>query len=170
MVRFDELPRRPYNRPLMAISSREVLAVQRYYPQIYLACHTRHHRRRSNPAQLTSHDSALLAHLREESPVSPSSLARHLGVGRPTVSAAIKRLLGLGYLSQTRDTSDARALGLWLTPKGTRALQMSSVLDTKRVTLLLAGLSTRQRAHAIEGLQLLAQAATELPHRKRGTE
>jgi DNA-binding MarR family transcriptional regulator len=169
MIRFDELPAPSLQSGPMAVSNRDVLAVQRCYPQIYLACHTRHQRRRSNSAELTGHESALLAHLREDVPITPSALAAHLGTGRPAMSAAIKRLLACGYLRQTRGASDARVRGLWLTPEGTRALQLSSVLETKRVVMLLAALSAEERAAALAGLELLAHAAGTLPKRDWGT-
>ena len=41
----------------------EVLALQRFYPQIYLACHLDHVRRKSTAFGLTSNESSLLAHL-----------------------------------------------------------------------------------------------------------
>jgi DNA-binding MarR family transcriptional regulator len=150
----------------MPVSSRDVAAVQRCYPKIYLACHTRHQRRHSNAAQLTAHESALLAHLSEDAPVRPSDLARHLGVGRSTVSAAIKRLTALGYVAQSRDAGDARVFALRVTPRGSQAMQASSVLESGRVEALLAGLSKRDRTRAIEGLELFAHAAALLPPRR----
>jgi DNA-binding MarR family transcriptional regulator len=150
----------------MPVAKRDVMAVQRYYPQIYLACHTRHQRRRSNTAQLTSHESSLLAHLSPETPMRPATLARHLGVGASTLSAAVKRLTALGYIVRTRDASDGRAASLRLSALGARAMQAGSVLDTDRVELLLARLAPPERRRAVEGLALLAGAATALPRRQ----
>src|SRR5262245_38842808 len=121
----------------MPVSNRDVAAVQRYYPQIYLACHTQHQRRRANAASLTAHESRLPAHLAHDAPLRASALARHLGVGASTLSAAVKRLTTLGYIVRERDTSDHRALSLRLSAQGARAMQASSVLETRRVTTLL---------------------------------
>ena len=144
----------------MPVSNRDVEAVQRYYPQIYLACHTQHQRRRVNAASLTANESSLLAHLSPDAPMRAATLARHLGVGASTLSAAVKRLTRLGYIVRARDLADGRALALRLSAQGVRAMQASSVLDTRRVTVMLGRLSVKSRARAIDGLRLLAQAAT----------
>jgi DNA-binding MarR family transcriptional regulator len=145
------------------VTNRDVAAVQRFYPQIYLACHTEHHRRRSNAAQLTTYESSLLSHLSEEEAMRASHLARHLGVGRSTLSASIKRLTSLGYIARAKEDADGRALALRLSPQGAKAMQAGSVLDSARVKALLAQLSTAQRERALEGLALLAHAATKVP-------
>jgi DNA-binding MarR family transcriptional regulator len=143
----------------MPVSNRDVAAVQRYYPQIYLACHTQHQRRRSNSASLTANESSLLAHLAHDEPLRASTLARHLGVGPSTLSAAVKRLTALGYIVRQRDQTDQRALSLRLSAQGARAMQGSSVLETRRVAMVLSKLSAADRARAVDGLRLLADAA-----------
>jgi DNA-binding MarR family transcriptional regulator len=143
----------------MPVSNRDVAAIQRYYPQIYLACHTRHQRRRANAASMTPNESSLLAHLHHEAPLRASALARHLGIGASTLSAAVKRLVALGYIVRERDQADRRALSLRLSAQGERAMQGSSVLETRRVATMLAKLSATERTRAIEGLRLLADAA-----------
>jgi MarR family transcriptional regulator, organic hydroperoxide resistance regulator len=150
----------------MPVTTRDVAAVQRCYPKIYLACHTKHQRRRSNAAQLTAHESSLLAHLSEAHPTRPSDLAKHLGIGRSTVSAAVKRLVALGYIAHARAEDDGRVMALRLSPKGAKAMQAGSVLESGRVKALLAQLTERERGRAIEGLELLARAAGSLPSRK----
>jgi DNA-binding MarR family transcriptional regulator len=146
----------------MRVSNHEVAAVQRFYPQIYLACHTRHHRRRTTAGSLTPHESSILAHLTGE-PMRAASLARHLGIVPSTLSAAIKRLVALGHVTRTRDHRDGRAIALRLSSQGARAMQQSSVLETSRVAALLGRLDPPDRAVAIRGLALLATAARGLP-------
>lgn len=147
----------------MPVSNRDVAAVQRYYPQIYLACHTRHQRRRSNAAGLTANESSLLAHLSADQPMRAAPLARHLGVGPSTLSATVKRLTTLGYIVRTADEADRRAVSLRLSAVGLRAMQAASVLESRRVAAVLAKLSAGQRARAIAGLRLLAEAARSGP-------
>jgi len=151
----------------MPVPNGDVAAVQRLYPQIYLACHTRHQRRASNTAHLTAHESGILAHLNPTVPMRASELARHLGVGRSTMSAALKRLTRLGYIDRTRDRDDRRAARLQLSAIGGRAMQTGSVLETSRVQAMLARLSRADRTRAIDGLTLLAAAAMGLPKRTR---
>jgi DNA-binding MarR family transcriptional regulator len=143
----------------MPVPNRDVAAVQHYYPQIYLACHTQHQRRRANAASLTANESSLLAHLAHDQPLRASTLARHLGVGASTLSAAVKRLTALGYIVRERDPHDQRASALRLSAQGARAMQGSSVLETRRVAAVLAKLTAAERSRAIEGLRLLADAA-----------
>ena len=143
----------------MAVSNRDVRLVQVAYPQIYFACHTRHIRRASTPERLSAADSTLLAHLDEERPVRSTTLARHLGVANSTLSAAIARLTSHGYVMQSRDAADRRALELRLSRKGAAAMQASSVLDTPLVRKMLALLTSAERKRALDGLALLARAA-----------
>ena len=131
------------------------------YPQIYFACHTRHIRRASTPERLSSADSTLLAHLDERRPVRSTTLARHLGLANSTLSAAIARLAAHGYVMQSRDAADKRAIELRLSRKGAAAMQASSVLDTARVQRMLQQLNAAERKRALDGLALLARAARE---------
>jgi len=144
----------------MAVSNRDVLLVQRCYPQIYLACHTRHGRRRRNDAQLTPQESTILAHLSEHDAMRAADLARHLGVVASTTSAAIKRLTALGFIVREPDSNDRRAAAIRLSRQGVKAMQASSVLEPARVSTMLARLSAANRARALAGLQLLADAAS----------
>ena len=144
------------------MSARDVRIVQTCYPQIYLACHTRHQRAASSPHSLSPRDSTLLAHLDEARPTTPSALARHLGVGGPTMSAAVKRLVRLGYVEQERDPADARRMRLRLARKGAAAMRDSSVLEAARVRRVLAKLSPADRRTALDGLTLLARAAQDV--------
>jgi DNA-binding MarR family transcriptional regulator len=142
-------------------ASRDVRIVQTCYPQIYLACHTRHVRAASSPHSLSARDSSLLAHLDETRPTAPSVLARHLGVGASTLSAAIKRLVRLGYVEQDRHPEDARRVRLCLAREGALAMRDSSVLDVRRVRRVLARLTPADRRAALDGLALLARASQE---------
>jgi DNA-binding MarR family transcriptional regulator len=153
------------------MSSRQVRALQRYYPQVYLACHVDHVRTRSNRYHLSAHDSTLLAHLDETAPTLAGRLARHLGVSNSTLSAALARLETLGYLTRRPRPSDRRQLELRLTELGARAMSAASVLDARRVARVLERLSAAQQRRAVAGLALLAGAArrhqAESPRRKR---
>jgi DNA-binding MarR family transcriptional regulator len=149
------------------MSARDIRLVQTCYPQIYLACHTRHTRAASSPHGLSARDSSLLAHLDETRPMTPSALARHLDVGGPTMSAAVKRLVRLGYIEQSRHPEDARRLELRLARKGAAAMRDSSVLDAMRVKKLLAMLTPGERRAALAGLSTLARAARLVMHENR---
>lgn len=149
------------------LERRAVEEIQRCYPQIYLACHTRHVRAASTPHRLSAKDSSLLTHLSATEPRTPGELAAHMGVGASTLSAAIRRLGGLGYLRRSQDQSDRRAAALTLTEQGAKAMAATSVLDENRVAALLALLSGKERERAVEGMRLLAEASSRLRSREK---
>jgi DNA-binding MarR family transcriptional regulator len=136
--------------------------VLRHYPQIYLACHLEHPRARTNRFHLTDKDIVLLGHLDRTTPMLAGQLARHLGVGAPALSAQLQRLELRDYLSRSVRPRDRRHVELRLTPLGAEALATTSILDPGRVTALLAQLKPQERARAVRGLALLAQAARRL--------
>jgi DNA-binding MarR family transcriptional regulator len=157
MLRFDEVSTRQYEARMSA----DVRAVQRAYPQIYLACHTRHRRTATSDEGLSPRDGALLSHVDELRGVRPTDLARHLGIGLSTLSEAIDRLSDRGYVAVAQAKADRRARELRLTKKGVSALAATSVLDGKRVAAVLGRLSDSERRAALRGISLLARASRE---------
>jgi DNA-binding MarR family transcriptional regulator len=139
-----------------------VRRVQRAYPQIYLACHVRHVTVGADG--LSTRDAAILAHLDELSPVTAGELARHLGIGAPTLSEALERLEELGLATRSRDRRDRRQVAVRITVEGVRRMQATSVLDSARVTALLSRLPPSRRAAAVRGIELIAAAARDLMH------
>ncbi|HWT12442.1 MAG TPA: MarR family winged helix-turn-helix transcriptional regulator [Allosphingosinicella sp.] len=137
----------------------DVLDVLRSYPQIYLACHVEHRTRASSPTGLTARDGTLLAHVEDPPGSSPAMLARHLGVARSTLSAALARLESQGMLRLEGDPADARRRLVRLTAEGRAAVARDSVLDPARVAALLALMPAAERRSAVAGLKLLAAAA-----------
>lgn len=146
----------------------DLLAIQRYYPQLFHACHARHTRSRKDPWRLSERDQALLAHLAPDAGTRPSDLARHFGIGLPTLSEAAKRLERLGYVVRAAGADDRRVRALWLTPEGARALQATSVLDPARLRDVVLRLDARERRAAVRGLALLAKATRAGPGRAEG--
>jgi DNA-binding MarR family transcriptional regulator len=160
--------RRPAAAPGRPVPA-AVRAVQIAYPQIYLACHTRHTRARSSPFRLSARDSSLLVHLDETHPARPAALARHMGVGASTMSAALRRLEALGYVIRRTPEQDRRGAELRLTATGAEALSATSVLDAARVAALLRTMTPADRARAVDGLTLLGRAARDLAEREPGS-
>lgn len=138
-----------------------IRVVQMAYPQVYLACHTRHQRKRSTEHRLSQRDAAILAHLDESAPTVPARLAKHLGVSRSTLSEALKRLIALGYVLRADDGDDGRRASVLLTGRGARAIRDTSVLETKRLARALVGLSARELESIGRGMARLAAACRE---------
>ncbi len=134
-----------------------VRRIQRAYPQLYLACHVDHVTRRRDG--LSERDASLLAHLDELSPVTAGKLAKHMGVGPSTISEAIDRLEAAGLVERTRR---GRTVELRITDAGIAHMQAGSVLDTDRLAALVAAVPAAQRAAAVRGIELLADAARRL--------
>lgn len=144
------------------MSADDVLEVQRLYPQIFIACHRNHVRAASTRWKLSSHDSAILSHLNRKTGVSARSLAKHLGVAPSTLSASIKKLANLGYLTCDAPADDKRRRDIRLTERGAEAMSATSVLDRERVRAMLQNLNPNDRKAAVGGLALLARAAREI--------
>lgn len=151
---------------MLPMKDKAVFEIQRLYPQIYLGCHADHVRAVSTKWRLSARDSSLLAHLDCEHGTSPRTLAEHLSVAPSTLSAAIRRLTELGYISSDPPQSDMRQRELRLTKRGAEAMAGTSVLDAARVGALVRRLSPAERAAALKGLRLLARAARELEARQ----
>lgn len=136
-----------------------VRAIQRDCPQIYFACHANHVRTKSNRYHLSTHDSKVLAHVHRLLPAIAGDLAQHLGVGKSTVSASLKRLESLGYVTRHRHERDRRCIELAITSAGVKAVESAAILDARRVAQVLARLTPTQQRAAVRGLALLAHAA-----------
>ncbi|PYJ90648.1 MAG: hypothetical protein DME70_00160, partial [Verrucomicrobia bacterium] len=119
------------------VNGNDVLSLQRLFPQIYLACHVDHVRRKSTIFGLTSKESHLLTHLDKAQSTTARDLADHVGVASSTLSAALKRLSTLGYVTKKPSPKDRRISLLRLTNKGEVALAATACLQTDRVRALL---------------------------------
>ena len=137
------------------------------YPQVYIACHTRHQRKRSTEHRLSQRDAAILAHLDERAPTIPARLAHHMGVGRSTLSEALKRLVTLGYVSRADDGPASRLSSVLLTHRGARAIRDTSVLETKRLHHALAQVSTGDLRAISRGMARLAAACRAISDAER---
>jgi DNA-binding MarR family transcriptional regulator len=149
-----------------------VQLIQRAYPQIYLACHTRHHRRRSSAHRLSARDATILVHLDDVQPITPLELSRHLGIARSTLSEALKRLIALGYAQPAPPSrgATARVRSVLLTPQGARAIQDTSVIESSRLRAALARLTGQERSRAVGGVRTLAAACRALDRHRSERE
>lgn len=135
--------------------------VQVAFPQVYLACHTRHQRKRTTAQRVSARDASILAHLATDAPTTPARLAAHLGVAKSTLSEATKRLAALGWMAQAARpaASGARGgVGLLLTAKGEAVIRDTSVLEPERLQAALATLSLAEQRAVARGMNLLAEA------------
>jgi DNA-binding MarR family transcriptional regulator len=144
----------------------DVRAVLDCYPRIYFACHTRHVQDPVSRRTLSRHQASILDHLDEVEGTSLLGLSQHMGVTPGTMSVAVERLVRRGYVVRVRDTADKRRVNLRLSARGVAIKSASSVLDPARVGLVLRHLPPAERAAAIHGLRLLADASQREMHSK----
>ena len=140
----------------------DVETVLKCYPQIYFACHKRHVRDESVGRTLSAHQASVLDHLDDIEPTSLHGLAKHMGVTASTMSLTIDRLERGAYVTRERSAADKRRVDLRLTPAGVAIKRQQKVLEPKLVDAMLRRLPDPQRAEALRGLELLAEAAREL--------
>lgn len=150
---------------LVMTVDRAIQVVQVSFPQVYLACHTRHQRKRTTEHRLSARDSSILAHLDEQQPVAPSMLAAHLGIARSTLSEALKRLVALGFV-RSENTAAGRTAGrttaVCLSAKGLRAIRDTSVLETRRLRAALDTLPPNELRAIVVGMTRLAAACRQM--------
>src|SRR4051812_21467192 len=147
-----------------------VETVQLTYPQVYLACHTRHQRKRSTEHALSARDSAILAHCSDANPILPATLARHLSIAPSTLSEAVKKLTQTGYVRRVAAMDgDGRRSGILLTAKGLRAIRETSVLESSRLASVLSEATPEDRAVIVAGLTKLATACRRFTERAAST-
>ncbi len=140
-----------------------IVRVQELYPRIFHACHVDHVRRKSNAHRLSPSDSAILAHIGAGRAIGAAELARHLGVTKSTLSAALARLTALGYLAQEADPRDRRKKSIRLLERGVAAMSATSVLDARRLRRVLARRRPDELQRAVAGLALIADRAAAVP-------
>ncbi|MGZ3688651.1 MAG: MarR family winged helix-turn-helix transcriptional regulator [Bdellovibrionota bacterium] len=136
---------------------RAIRLIQIDYPRIYLACHTRHQRKRSTEFHLSARDSSILAHLDTDEPMAFAALAKHLGLARSTLSEALKKLERAGYVLK-HPSADKRVIRLSLTEKGADAISATSVLEFSRLEKVLKSIPNRDLQKIVAGFELFAEA------------
>jgi DNA-binding MarR family transcriptional regulator len=111
-----------------------------------------------------------------EDGLTQSELVRRLGVEPPTVTKALRRLERIGLITRRRDPGDARALRVYLTPRGRRlerpVARIWAELEARERSALGDAAHNRLRQLAMRMRDALAQARPEhgasRPARSRG--
>lgn len=107
----------------------------------------------------------ILRQLDDRDPAMVGELADFLGVTPSTMSLNLTRLEAAGLVSRSRDPDDRRVMNVLLTDRGRRLRDAAAPFDPRRTDALLALLRPDERARALDGLALLAEAADRLTAR-----
>lgn len=146
----------------------DIASIVGAYPRIHAACRPRTLPLVDAPeTTLTDHQSRIVRHLDDVDPVMVTELADFLGVAPSTMSLNLSRLERAGVVRRERDPADRRVVNVRLTDVGVRARDARSMLDPERVAAALRRLDPSDRAAAVRGLLLLAEAADALVAGKR---
>jgi DNA-binding MarR family transcriptional regulator len=98
---------------------------------------------------------AALGTIEREGPLTPSALAEHERIRRPTATRVVARLESAGLVTRTADPSDRRAAHVAITPTGRALIQRIRSRKNEYLARLLRDLEPAERA-------TLAQAAAVL--------
>jgi len=147
----------------------DISTVLHAYDRILRACRPRRLADPDGGPDVSAHQAGVLAYLDEEDPTMVGELAEYLGVTASTMSLTLTRLERAGYIRRDRDPADRRVMNVRLTEAGARVRGASASLDVDRVDGMLRALPPAQRAEALRGLVLLADAADTLIQRNRET-
>jgi DNA-binding MarR family transcriptional regulator len=130
-------------------------------PRIQFACRVREVGG-ERAGTITAHQARILSHLDAVDPTMVTELAEFMGVTASTMSLNLKRLREAGLVSSHRDPEDRRVMNVRLTDAGGRMRDSLTELDIGRVDAMLRRLRPEDRARALRGLTLLAEAADAL--------
>jgi len=140
----------------------DIEVVLRAFPMIQLACRPRGVVVPGERTGVSSHQGHILSQLGREDPTMVTELAEAMGVTPSTMSLNLKRLRQAGLVVCERDPDDRRVMNVRLTEAGERARTAVRPLDVDRVDAMLRTLRPEDRRRALEGLNLLAEAADAL--------
>jgi DNA-binding MarR family transcriptional regulator len=112
--------------------------------------------KRVDPLGLNLTEASILAYVNEHGAITQTRLARHLGVGRASMGAAIDVLHRRDLLTRSPDPSDRRVWLVGLSPEGRRLAGAVEAVDLDLRAELRDGVPHRDRqqlAHTLVRLQ-----------------
>ncbi|MGC8472401.1 MAG: MarR family winged helix-turn-helix transcriptional regulator [Acidimicrobiales bacterium] len=107
--------------------------------------------------------------LASRGPQGMASLAEALGVTPPTASRLCDRLVRKGLVRRRTDRSDRRQVRVALTEAGRRLVDVVTECRRRQIADLLSAVPEDARRSVAAGLQLLADAAGEVPEQDWST-
>ena len=107
--------------------------------------------------------------LASRGPQGMASLAEALGVTPPTASRLCERLVRKGLVRRRTDRNDRRQVKVALTEAGRRLVDVVTARRRQHIADLLSAVPEDARRSVVAGLQLLADAAGEVPEQDWST-
>lgn len=107
--------------------------------------------------------------LASRGPQAMTALAEALGVTPPTASRLCERLVRKGLVRRRTDRTDRRQIRVGLTESGRRLVDVVTERRRNEISALLRSVPDDARRSVVAGLQLLADAAGEVPEQDWST-
>lgn len=118
-------------------------------------------RRRPELQDLAPQDPVLLKRIRASPGVGVAELAELERLRGPTITSHVKRLVAMGMLRRIAHPTDRRRAGLHITPKGQRAIELSTAVRHKDLAARLARLAPDELAVLAQAADVLVKLAEE---------
>ena len=115
--------------------------------------------RRVRDMDLTRSQWWVMVHLIRFDGYNQTQLAEELEIGKVALGGLLDRLEARGWIERRGDPEDRRVMNVLLTEAGARIRSSRTLLDPSRVDGVLRQLPARDRADALRGLILLADAS-----------
>ncbi|MEU8953020.1 MarR family transcriptional regulator [Streptomyces sp. NPDC048518] len=112
--------------------------------------------------EITSPQYAVLNALVAEPGLDQRTVGERVGLDRSTIAEVVARLIRRDLLDKVRDARDGRRFLLRLTDEGLRTHRRLTVRTARMNQVLLAPLSTAERAVFLDLIQRVADAAEDL--------
>ncbi|MGO1193700.1 MAG: MarR family winged helix-turn-helix transcriptional regulator [Nesterenkonia sp.] len=104
---------------------------------------------------------SVLFTIQREGPQRMTTIAKHLGIGKPTLSRQLSTLEGRGFITKKADPADGRALVVSLTHQGSRRLASAQQDRSERYLHMLQPWSEEEIVTLCGLLQKLNQTYAE---------
>lgn len=112
---------------------------------------------------LTTAQTAMMAIVRAEGPVTQREIATRLKQRESAVGAMTERLLKAGYITRTRSEADGRAWNLAATKKGVKALDAMGAAFAEINAIIDEAFPGRDMTRMAKGLRRLIELAGSTP-------
>ncbi len=148
--------------------TRDALSVATEFAELFPAAYLRFHVRRRKQSELTAQSRAVLAHLELSGPLTVSEAAEHMSRAQSVMSEILLGLEKKKLVMRFTDARDRRRTLVALTDAGQERLDADRrVLDPELVARAINGMSERERAELLRGMQALLRAANSITSTKK---
>jgi len=119
--------------------------------------------RRQDEGGLSATQTAALATIVREGPISLGALASSEGLSKPSITKVIEKLESLGLITRSTDPSDRRVNHVVATARGVRQLEANRARRTAYLVQRIAALEADDRIRLAAAIDVIEQLLEERP-------